>query len=63
MNPFSQSKRAITSIHINFTNIRSLSTTVTGARNKKITMVLDLKCAVSIVIDTRTSLEDVNKVF
>ena len=63
MNPFSCAKNTLTAISVNFTNIRSLSTTVTGATHKKITRVLDLKCEVNVLIDTRTNLEGVNKLF
>ena len=63
MNPFTRSKQTITSVNINFTNIRSLSTTVSGATNRKITRLLELKCAVNIIIDTKTTIEDVNKLF
>ena len=63
MNPFTRSKQTITFVNINFTNIRSLSTTVSSATNKNITRLLELKCAVNILIDTRTTSEDVNKLF
>ena len=63
MNPFSRAKNTLTAISVNFTNVRSLSTTVAGATHKKITRVLDLKCEVNVLIDTRTNLEGVNKVF
>ena len=36
---------------------------MTDATNKKISWKLELKCAVNILIDTRTVLNDVNKVF
>ena len=63
MNPFRLRNKTITSLDINVTNIWSLSTTVTGATRKKITRILDLKCAINILIDTRTSIEDVEKIF
>ena len=63
MNPFMLAKKTIFSICVNFTNIRSLSTTVAGATNKKISHLLELRCEVNIVIDTRANLDDVNKLF
>ena len=63
MNPFKITNRSITAIGINVTNIRSLSTTVPGATNRKITRFLDLKCAINILIDTRMAPEEVDKIF
>ena len=63
MNPFTNSGRTQTAVSVNVTNIRSLSTTVAGASFKKLTRILDLKCEVNIIIDTRTSLQGVNKLF
>ena len=63
MNPFSLAKGTITSIDVNITNIRSLSTTVAGATHKKITRLLELKCAINVLIDTRTNIEGVNNIF
>ena len=63
MNPFTRANNSLTAISVNFTNIRSLSTTVAGATHKKITRVLDLKCEVNVLIDTRNNLDGVNKLF
>ena len=63
MNPFVCSNRTLTAISVNITNIRSLSTTVAGATHKKITRLLDMKSEVNIIIDSRTSLDGVNKLF
>ena len=56
-------KKTITSLDINVTHIWSLSTIVTGATRKKLTRIIDLKCAVNILINTCTSIEDVDKIF
>ena len=63
MNPFKRMNKTITAIDINVTNIRSLSITVPGATNKKITRILDLKCAINIVIDPRIALEEANRIY
>ena len=63
MNPFLSANSTLTAITVNITNIRSLSTTVAGATYKKLTGILDLKNEVNILIDTRTNLDGVNKVF
>ena len=63
MNPFSRAKKTLTAIFVSFTNIRSLSTTVAGATYKKITRLLHLKSEVNVLIDTRTNLDGVNKLF
>ena len=63
MNPFTRANNSLTAISVNFTNIRSLSTTVAGATYKKFTRVLDLKCEVNVLLDTRTNLDGVNKLF
>ena len=34
-----------------------------GATDRKVTRVLDLKCEVNVLIDTRTNLDGVNKLF
>ena len=62
MNPFSR-KCTITSPHCSVTNIRSLATLVAGATRAKITRIVDLNCDLNILIDTRTSVEDVEKIF
>ena len=62
MNPFSK-KGTLSSLKCSCTNIRSLSTTVPGATRSKITRILDLNCDLNILIDTRTSIEDVEKIF
>ena len=63
MNPFTNSGRSQTAVSVNVINIRSLSTTVAGASFKKLTRILDLKCEVNIIIDSRTSLQGVNSLF
>ena len=63
MNPFSRRNKTITSLDINVTNIWSQTTTVTAATRKKLTRIIDLKCAINILIDTRTLIEDVEKIF
>ena len=63
MNPFMNSGKTQTAISVNVINILSLSTTVPGATNKKITRILDLKCDVNIIIDSRTSQPGVNNLF
>ena len=63
MNPFKRMNKTITAININVTNIRSLNTTIPGGTNRKISRILDLKCAINIRIDTRTALEEVNIIF
>ena len=62
MNPFSR-KCTITSLHCSVTNIRSLATSVASATRAKITRIIDLICDLSILIDTHTSVEDVEKIF
>ena len=63
MNRFSRDKNLLTAINVNFTNIRSLSTNVAGPTYKKNARILELMCVINIVIDTRTNLEGVNKLF
>ena len=63
MNLFRQRNKTITSFEINVTNIWSLSTIVMGATWKKLTRILDLKCAINILIDNCTLTEDVEKIF
>ena len=63
MNPFKRMNKTITAIDINVTNIRSLSTTVPGATNEKISRILDQKFTINILIGTRTALEEVNRIF
>ena len=63
MNPFKRTNKTITAIVINVTNIRSLTKTVPGATNQKSSRILDLKCDINILIDTRTALEEVNIIF
>ena len=63
MNTFMNSGKTQTAISVNVINIQSLSTTVTGATYKKITRILDLKCEVNIIIDSRTSQPGVNSLF
>ena len=63
MNPFRRKSKTINSVDINVTNIWILSTTVTGATRKKITRILDLNCAVNILIDKSTSLKEVDNIF
>ena len=50
-------------MHCCITNIRSLATSVAGATSAKITRIIDLNCDLNILIDTRTSIEDVEKIF
>ena len=54
---------SLTAITVNNTNIRSLNNTVEGATYKNLTRILDLKSEVNILIDTRTNLDGVNKIF
>ena len=63
MNPFTYSGKTQTAVSVNVINIRSLSTTVAGASFKKLTRILDLKCEINIIIDSRTSLQGVNGLF